>query len=715
MRCRIFLWLGVLEACAGDPPAPSGSDVVDAATVDLADARSEPLEDADGAARDLPPPTDAQDAAPEATPDTATMDAAEPSVEAGSADALADASADLPAMDAPAAELPPALDAPSDRADARDSAAPDTARDVTPERGPDTSVTADAPEDTADPPGTWRSELFPADWRPLQEGGAPRPDGRFLHDFSYAGYRRGDAPPVGLGAVVRTVNLSDLGDASADATPAIQRALDEACAAGGGVVRLGSGTFRLRFPPTSVLSALRMSCSNLVLRGSGATGPSATQLLLDEPVARARALLLVRPLSYAVYTGSPSRPELALARDVLTPTRTLPLVAVTSLAPGDLVVLRTDLTSAFREAHGMDAAHTMDGDYWPAASTSGQLYLRRVVSVDPASTPPTVTLDAPTRYPLLRRDNARLFEPSGMLREVGIEDLAFGMIQHRTSAAGTLPGPLGDLADDAYDTEATAAYQVHASSGLRMDGVVDGWIVRVRTFSPPGNTSGAHVLSNALFLTDTTARVTVDQCAFGRPQYRGGGGNGYLFWVQGMDHLLRDGTARDGRHNLIVASLTASGDVFLRMSTQDPRYSDDTHRQLSHANLWDGTVLSRAWLQSVNRRSTSSGAGHTATQSVYWNTRAAVTHPSTVSASAGFPSGVLLESAQYGWGYAIGTRADPGASALVSTRSYTNVGWSRGDQGAPADHVEGVGRGATLFPASLYEAQRALRRARGER
>ncbi|HMO25294.1 MAG TPA: hypothetical protein PKB10_03415, partial [Tepidisphaeraceae bacterium] len=36
----------------------------------------------------------------------------------------------------------------------------------------------------------WRSALYPADWKP----GFVGPDGAFLHDFSYAGYRRGEAP-----------------------------------------------------------------------------------------------------------------------------------------------------------------------------------------------------------------------------------------------------------------------------------------------------------------------------------------------------------------------------------------------------------------------------------------------------------------------------------------------------------------------------------------
>ncbi|HEY9248603.1 MAG TPA: hypothetical protein VIO38_05710, partial [Rariglobus sp.] len=38
--------------------------------------------------------------------------------------------------------------------------------------------------------GPWRSSLYPQDWTPAFADAS----GRFLHDFSHAGYRRGAAP-----------------------------------------------------------------------------------------------------------------------------------------------------------------------------------------------------------------------------------------------------------------------------------------------------------------------------------------------------------------------------------------------------------------------------------------------------------------------------------------------------------------------------------------
>ena len=229
-------------------------------------------------------------------------------------------------------------------------------------------------------------------------------------------------------------------------------------------------------------------------------------------------------------------------------------------------------------------------------TSQGLLYPRRVVSVDAVAN--TLTLDAPTRYTVLRRDNARVFRPAGYLDEVGLEDLAFGMREHPTSASGT-PGPLGDSADDGYTMAGTAAYAVHGSVGVRVDATRDAWLYRVETYSPAGNTSRAHVLSSAMFLTAGTHRVTVEACRFGRAQYRGGGGNGYLFWVEGDDNLLVDDSASDGRHNFITAHIASSGNVFLRARSTNGRYSDDSHRLLSQANLYDSVTLDGAWLQAV--------------------------------------------------------------------------------------------------------------------
>ena len=73
----------------------------------------------------------------------------------------------------------------------------------------------------------WRSALYPADWQP----GFRDASGRFLHDFSYAGYHRGEKPvPHVEGPVIDVTKPPYQADPTGgkDSTSDIQAALDAA-------------------------------------------------------------------------------------------------------------------------------------------------------------------------------------------------------------------------------------------------------------------------------------------------------------------------------------------------------------------------------------------------------------------------------------------------------------------------------------------------------
>lgn len=575
-----------------------------------------------------------------------------------------------------------ALDAPTSASDgdARD------ARDA-PASVIDASVDANA--DAADPSGTWRSALFPRDWSPIHEGAAPDAAGRFLPDFAYAGWHRGDQrPPYGVGAATTTVDAA-LGDGATDATAAIQAAIDGTCASGGGVVLVPAGTYLVRLPSATATAAVLVSCSHLVVRGEG---PDRTRILVDDPLRlRDRAGIAVRG-SGSSWDGATTT-TFAL-EDALTETHTLTLTAAPSFLPGAWIAVRNTTTDAFRAEHRMDDATSGLTGLWPADQFRGLLYLRRVTAIDGLR----VTLDAPTHYALRARDMARVYARPDFLEEVGLESFSIGMTENLTS-----PGRTEPTSDDDYLTSGTTGYEVHASRAIELERVHDAWIHDVDSFRPAHNTLDVHVLSTGILLGQGASRVTIEGSDLARPEYRGGGGNGYLFHVMGSDVLFVDDTSLGARHGFIV-NQAASGNVFLRVRTTDSRYANDSHRFLAHANLYDGVSLDGDWLQAVNRGTTSSGAGFTATQHVFWNTR--------VIAGPTIAAGCAVESAQLGWGYLIGSRADPGASAMLCPRSFTNSGWAALDPGAPTDFVEGEAMGDTLFPASLHAAQLALRCAR---
>ncbi|MDP2888093.1 MAG: glycosyl hydrolase family 28-related protein [Bacteroidota bacterium] len=148
---------------------------------------------------------------------------------------------------------------------------------------------------------TWRSSLYPENWMP----GMKDSQGRFLHDFSYAGYRSGDVPLPEITANILDVTKSPyFADKTGgiDARAAIQLALDDAGKAGGGVVYLPEGTFKIDVS-VAANNPIKINYSNVVLRGAG-TGK--TFIFNENPNVRGLSVITVRPVTGGdwVYSGT---------------------------------------------------------------------------------------------------------------------------------------------------------------------------------------------------------------------------------------------------------------------------------------------------------------------------------------------------------------------------------------------------------------------------
>ena len=116
-------------------------------------------------------------------------------------------------------------------------------------------------------PATWRSALYPADWRRADTDDA----GRHLPDFSYAGYHRGErALPEAVPGPVVDVAADPTG--ATDATAALQAALDAAADAGGGTVHLPAGRYRCDGLLTAAPAA--SSCAATARSAAGSTSPA---------------------------------------------------------------------------------------------------------------------------------------------------------------------------------------------------------------------------------------------------------------------------------------------------------------------------------------------------------------------------------------------------------------------------------------------------------
>jgi hypothetical protein len=521
-----------------------------------------------------------------------------------------------------------------------------------------------------------RSALYPEDWYP----GYTDEAGRGLQDFSYAGYRRGEAPlPRRTEApVVNVVRPPYRADRTGkeDSTATIQRALDDVGRSGGGTVLLPEGTYRVR-PVEDSNYALHMRYSNVVLRGDG---PGKTFLFNDEPFMRYRHVVLVSPEAappdydfegdFFVSWHDAEDEEVAVAEDLPGPTRTVPLESVEDFEVGERIVVRQDATEAWIAEHGMT------GVWPPPEELKGQVYYRVIEGVDRERN--TITLDIPTRYYLKTRDNARVYRVPDPITEVGIEDLSIGMRENTTPGFG----------DRDVLVEGTGAWEVQHARAVYVNHVVDGWVRNVRSYRPEVNRQDVHVLSSGVWITFSRS-VTVEDCDFRLSQYEGVGGNGYLYVFMGTDCLVEGCYAYSGRHNYLMQAIQTSGNVVKDSATEAGRLPSEMHRHLSVANLWDNVTVIDDQLEAHDRTGISNH-GLTTTETVFWNTRGESCN-----------DGAVVESAQWKWGYVIGTS---GACSEVDVDPAARRA-GNGTRSLPVDYTEFVGEGERLRPRSLYEDQ----------
>ncbi len=490
----------------------------------------------------------------------------------------------------------------------------------------------------------WRSVLYPLNWEP----GYTDSKGRFLHDFSYAGFQNGEEelPSVSGPLFSVTANGAD-SSGNSDSTQEIQKTIDQAQNAGGGVVLFPKGIYR-------VDGTLSIKESGIILRGKGYSQSRLHFTKYKDMDSKAH-------ISFkGNFSTSGNWPFSVDGKNL---DHHVFLGSTSGLSVGDEVALGIKITDDFRAEHGMS-------NYWGfSAGKWRTIFRREIVEID--SSTGKVTFDVPLRYNLKTRDKASLKKESGYLHSCAIENLG--------------------VSNAVKWRKAWKQDQVRA---IAFVGMKDSWISGVRSFEPPisGN-NNKHLQSGGIKIL-RSKRITVDRCRMEKAQNRGSNGNGYLFETsQSNEILIRNCTGYMGRHNFTQNwDFGTSGCVWLRCKTSDGRKvlgwwdpigaptDSDFHHALSMGNLVDNCTVDDGW-SAINRKSWSSGAGHTSTQSVFWNTKGTG----------------KIRSRQYGWGYVIGT------TTSVSVATST---WGTGGSGtSPEDFVEGEGLGLTLSPESLYDDQ----------
>ncbi len=523
---------------------------------------------------------------------------------------------------------------------------------------------------------TWRSSLYPEDWKPPVALSFAKD--KMIQDFSYAGYRRGETgiPTPDRNVVNAVARYGADPTGVSDSTRAIQTALDAAGNAGGGVVLLPPGTYRISLPTADSSAVLRFSKDNTILRGSGS---DRTFLLNHSTRMRSKSILFVRGNDHADPVSSSP-----LTADVRMPIKRLHVANAAGFAVGDIVSVRWDFTQEWIDEHGQTAVWTA-GVRAPAPA----IYQREIMAVNAAQG--WIETDIPARYYHLIRDKARVEKYNSRIQECGIEDLSIGNVQH--------PGR-GWQPDD-YLVPGTGGYDVHASSVIHFSRARNCWVRNVHSYQPEGNSFTCHILSNGIPI-GISSNITLQNCSMKRPEYGGGGGNGYMFRLtHGNDCLIENCLADFSRHGFVNSHAGSSGNVFhkcedrnTKRATGDTGYvqtdgdGSDNHMHFSHSSLWDQCHAHESWWEAVHRGWNYQALA--AAHCVYWNTSG--------SGSAALNGGMIVRSGQARYGYVIGTQGEPHGIELRTTGNSL-----------PLDIAEGEGRGGSLAPPSLYRDQLARR------
>lgn len=395
-----------------------------------------------------------------------------------------------------------------------------------------------------------------------------------IPDFSYSGYRYGEAP---LPAVPEVQRLSAT---TGDQTARIQAALDAIGArtpdARGlrGALVLNAGTY-------DIAGTIRVNKSGVVLRGvgDGSTGGTVLRITGDTPHQRNGVVL---GSGSSTWTESTTRTNI-ITSNVQVGSLQFDVESAASFAVGDTVLVRHPSTQAWIDA--VDQGGVTTNDPW-RPGTRDIVYYRRIVGLSGTR----VTLDAPI-YNHLNRALSQSYMAkvsSTHITESGVENLRIDIV----TAGG----------ED----------ENHAWNALAITGAQDCW-VRSCTMLHFGYGG---------IRTDGVVRITVEDVAAIEPVGIRTGGRFYNLVVNGRSQLVLFTKCHvaNGRHGLVSnGQSSVSGVVFHRCTSAGGADIEGGHRDWSQAMLFDNIVESGSGtVKLINRGDWGSSHGWGCAHSVSW-------------------------------------------------------------------------------------------------
>jgi len=401
--------------------------------------------------------------------------------------------------------------------------------------------------------------------------------GNRIPDFSYCGYMGGDKaiPDVPVKVVVPVK--------AGDATVRIQAALDYVASLVPdknnirGAVLLLPGQYE-------VAGQLIIRASGVVIRGSGSGGNGT----IVKGTGKDRQTLIAiagkndRQLNKEIKLTDKYIPVNSSTVNVATPN---------NFKVGDKVIIHRPSTQNW-----IDALHTnhFGGGITALAWKPGQRDLywdRTVVAVNNGS----IQLDAPLTTALDEQYGGGLiasYNWNGRIQEAGIENLR--------------------LVSE-YDTS-NPRDEAHRWMAIGIENATDAWVRQV-VFE--------HFAGSAVFIPETSNRITVEDCKSLAPVSEIGGHRRNTFYTAGQQVLFQRLYAEYGNHDFATGFCAPGPNAFVQCHSYRPYSFSGGVDSWSAGVLYDMVTVDGQPISFVNRGQDGNGAGWNIANSVFWNCSAA--------------------------------------------------------------------------------------------
>jgi len=342
-------------------------------------------------------------------------------------------------------------------------------------------------------------------------------------------------------------------------------------------------------------------------------------------------------------------------RDSYTPvgSLTLRLTSVEGLSAGDPILVYRPATPEWIHAIYMDSIKDLpkDGKNW-TPEEYGLNYERIIVSIDKQHQ--SIELNAPLVMPLDQRyggGSIVKYSFPGRVREVGFADLRM------------------------LSTYDSATDEQHGWDAILFSQCEQSWVKKV---------SSVHFGYSCVHVGESSKNISIlnSQCLDPISQIIGG--RRYSFNIDGQLNLVKDCYARHGRHDYVTGARVCGPNVFVHCLSDSAHDDSGPHHRWATGTLFDN-IVTDGTINVQDRGRLGTGHGWSGAWQVLWNCKA---------------RDAIVQNPPLARNWNIGFKGKKGGRPWVKGREEGE--W------------EAWNMPGSLDPASLYEAQWAERRKKGQ-